>query len=717
VTTSWEAKSYNTDGLLNGDVIYPMVNYGQQYQGTGTTPTFEYSFGQTFSFDQSGRSMPPQIMKPALRLKSVLDKIFAVTDYSYVSDFFDTDYFKSIYMDTFQNGKLGIESASAVTNQNIFRVFTNTNNQRQPIFQQNGTTQFLPINWRSETPDGYDPLGNFTLGTNLQIAPINEGYFQVPYAGDYFFNMRFNYSNPNFVLGSSDFYIIGNKNQNLNNINVGTSFYTSDKLTCDGLGAEIYADLYFSATCQVGDYIKLFILLDGGGSSFGTQVQLTGFNYAGVTTQNPMWDLYTSPELSGEDLVDFSLGIDNMNSMDFIKSLITMFNLVVIQDENNKTVRFEPYNWYYNDSERPLQDWTQRVDLNSDYKIEPLSFDLAKEVTWTCLFTEDEFLNKEFTEKNDFVYGRYKYVSSSNIFAGEQIYEIPFGATPTSGVTGAANFIIPQYYYRINGNLTPYATRPHLYFWNGNRYAYKDVNKTQPGYWYLTSGATAVQQSTYPCVSHLTSLDIQIPDLVSDLNFRPTFDFFGNSNNQVVQFTQYNLYNLWWNDYIENIYSPETRRLTCRVFFNPIDVYETSLRDKIFIKDSFYTIERLNEINLVNRDLTEVNLIKDRVPYYKVIPPAPVYAISGNTPYPGVQPSFFTLCYVSLDNTTVCNQTAPLQLIYTFGSGTIENFDVVYYDTGTQLKKLEQGYYLRQQTGTDTFVVIDNYGRILEQPC
>jgi hypothetical protein len=488
-------------------------------------------------------------------------------------------------------------------------------------------------------------------------------------------------------------------------------------LTCDGLGAEIYADLYFSATCQVGDYIKLFILLDGGGSSFGTQVQLTGFNYAGVTTQNPMWDLYTSPELSGEDLVDFSLGIDNMNSMDFIKSLITMFNLVVIQDENNKTVRFEPYNWYYNDSERPLQDWTQRVDLNSDYKIEPLSFDLAKEVTWTCLFTEDEFLNKEFTEKNDFVYGRYKYVSSSNIFAGEQVYEIPFGATPTSGVTGAANFIIPQFYYRINGNLTPYATRPHLFFWNGNRYAYKDVNKTQPGYWYLTSGATAVQQSTYPCVSHLTSLDIQIPDLVSDLNFRPTFDFFGNSNNQVVQFTQYNLYNLWWNDYIENIYSPETRRLTCRVFFNPIDVYETSLRDKIFIKDSFYTIERLNEINLVNRDLTEVNLIKDRVPYYKVIPPAPVYAISGNTPYPGVQPSFFTLCYVSLDNTAVCNQTAPLQLIYTFGSGTIENFDVVYYDTGTQLKKLEQGYYLRQQTGTDTFVVIDNYGRILEQPC
>jgi hypothetical protein len=114
-----------------------------------------------------------------------------------------------------------------------------------------------------------------------------------------------------------------------------------------------------------------------------------------------------------------------------------------------------------------------------------------------------------------------------------------------------------------------------------------------------------------------------------------------------------------------------------------------------------------------------INGIITRVPYYKIIPPAPVYALSGNTPYPGVEPIYTTLCWVDFDNDAVCNETAPLITIYTFGTGTIQNWDKVYYDTGTSLKLLEQGYYLKQQgiPSPDTFVVVDNYGRILEQPC
>ncbi len=39
----------------------------------------------------------------------------------------------------------------------------------------------------------------------------------------------------------------------------------------------------------------------------------------------------------------------------------------------------------------------------------------------------------------------------------------------------------------------------------------------------LVAGVAAqYEQTTYPCVSHLSSLDILIPDLVSDLNFQST---------------------------------------------------------------------------------------------------------------------------------------------------------------------------------------------------
>jgi hypothetical protein len=177
------------------------------------------------------------------------------------------------------------------------------------------------------------------------------------------------------------------------------------------------------------------------------------------------------------------------------------------------------------------------------------------------------------------------------------------------------------------------------------------------------------------------------------------------------------LYNLYWEDYIDNIYSPQTRRLTCRVFFNPIEVYQTTLRDKIWVKDAYYTIEKINEADLVNRKLTEVSLIKDTVNYYKVEPPAPVYALSGGTPYPGVEPLFVTTCYVSLDGDAVCNGTAPIINIFTFGSGTLQNFRKVYYDNGTALVLVQMGTFIRQTTAPDRFVVVDTYGRILESDC
>jgi hypothetical protein len=461
--------------------------------------------------------------------------------------------------------------------------------------------------------------------------------------------------------------------------------------------------------------VKLYVLIDPS-SNFLSNVQFKGFSSGGVTTPQPMWDLYNSP-LVGKEVVNFALGVPNMNSLDFMKSLITMFNLTIIQSEEDRTIRIEPLNWAYNDDDRPVRDWTQIVDLNSDFKVQPLSFDLSKEIVWTNQTRGFENLNYDFFNTNDFVYGRYKFVSDFTALTGEQTYETMFGSVPTSGVTGAENFIIPQFYYLNNGQETTYSTEPHIFFWLGNRWSYKDRFKSVPGYWYLASGATPIQQSTYPAVNHLSSLDIQIPRLVSDLNFRSTFDYFGNSNNQPVQFTENNLYNLYWNNYIDNIYSPETRRLQCRVFFKPLDIYEISLFDKIWIKDTFYTIEKITDADLVNRKITQVSLIKEKTPYYKFIPPAPVHALSGNTPYPTPDPFIGYFCFVSLDQQEVCDGTAPVEQVYTFDTTGLTNLETVWRDTGTQFVKYQIGTYMRQVSGADTFVVIDNYGRILEQPC
>jgi len=706
VTTSWEAKDNDTDGLFGGKIIYPLIHYGLEYQSaSATTAAFSFSFGQSDSFSTSGNPMPVQYFKPAIRVKEVLDRIFDLTPYNIESEFFDTKYFKSIYMDTFQNGLTGLDTISAVTNQNIFRAFGET-----PLILRYEKDEYLEIPLQDNLAGAYDPLDNYSNLLN--------GFFTAPYQGDYGFNLRFNYRAVPLVLFR--FFSIEVYKTTTNDwLNDGTLVYSSpsESLFFNVLTPPRSVNLFFNLTLQPGERVKAFVKCGSAAGTGNPEFFLLPYDFGGVTDEYILWDLYYGPDLSASQTVDIRLGLPNYNLFEFIKSMITMFNLVISQDENEKILRIEPYNWFYNDSDRPVQDWTNRIDRSQEYRIEPLSFDLPKENVWTCMDTGDEYLNKLYRDKFDFVYGRYKYTTTNNIFSGIQEYVIPFGAVPTSGLTNATNFVIPKFYYENNNQEIPYAKNPHLFFWTGNRYAYTDEYKTVPGYWWLLSGNTPVQQTTYPCVSHITNLDLQVDNLISDLNFISTFDFYGNSNNQIEQFTQYDLYNTFWSTFVDNIYTPQTRRIKCRVFMTPIDVYDTTLRDKIWIKDAYYTIEKINEADLVNKKLTEVQLIKDVNPYYKVIPPAPVYPLSGNTPYPPVEPTFITECYVSTDKTAVCNGTASIETITTFGTGILQNFRKVYRDTGTALVLLNMGEYLRQTTTSDMFVVADTYGRILEQDC
>jgi hypothetical protein len=735
ITKSWEAKNNDVDGLFGGKILYPMINYGLPYVDNGSTaspiPGFTYTFGEEYSFDQSTQSVPEYIWKPSIRVKEVINRIFAKTDYNVISEFFETDYFKSMYMDTFQNGQLGVTVASAVTNQNIFKVY-----MRPSTVFTFGSAGARPLNFQTFRGDGYDPLNNFVLGPGVSSSidppnpPFNTNYFRVPFAGNYAWNFRFNYDDNNVCGGDIDFQIYARKGGDLSTLDSQPPFAVSDLYQLPTCGADASVNWFFSGVCGTGEYVRLYVDLKSS-STRGKQLRFLPYNEYSITSEAPMWDLYSTPLLFEPQNVNIRLGLQQINCIEFLKGLITLFNLVVIQDEVSQSIIIEPFNWYYNQSDRIKKDWTQRLDLNSTYRIEPLSFDLPKELNFTWTKGSEEYLNKLFEDANKFQYGRFKYTSTNNLLAGEQNYEVPFAATPTTVVNGADNFIIPAVYRELNTTikttgatsgytyttLQPYSNKPHLFFWTGNRFCYKDEFKQVQGTWYLSSGATPIEQTTYPCVSHLSSLDIQIPNLISDLNFKSTFDFFGNYNPLPVQFTQYNLWNLFWEDYVENNYSNETRRLSGRFLLRPTDIYETSLTDRIFVKDSFYRIEKINEGSLIETKLTEISLIKELGGYYKVIPPAPYYTLSGNTPYPGILSAYTLNCYTGFTITPVCNGTAPTVNLTTFGVSGLSNNQPVYYDTGTEYIPVGVGTYVRYTADTTTYVVINSVGQILQQNC
>lgn len=717
VTKSWECVNDGASGLLDGKIIYPLINYGLDYQGdssSGATPTFSYDFDTPTSFDDPARPVPASMFKPAIQVKDVVDRIFAKTDYQLNSQFFDSEYFTSIYMDTFQNANTGIEYASGVTNQNIFLA----NGLQQSIKYDQGQRHVFGVN--TTVRNGYDPLGNFfnNGGTN------NGPYFRAPYNGKYGWNIQFVVS-AGFGLTNPVFppkiVIEAYKTTNLNTL--GTLFYSSPEINLSqAFFNTLDVNLFFDEVLNAGEIIQIRIFDKTISPTplpmFPPQrnYQILPFFNDTVQKSTYLWELYESPTLI-EETVDMSLGIPNIECVEFLRGLITLFNLIVIQDEQSKSITIEPYNWYYNDPDRLVRDWTNILDTNSPVKVEPLSFDLAKDNTWTYKFTDQEYLPKLFSDRFDFVFGRQKIGSLSNILTGENVYELPFGSCPTSGVTNAPNFIIPQFFYQNNQQQTPYATIPHLFFWVGNRLAYKDSFKTVQGSWYLLSGSTPVEWTTYPCVSHLSTLESQLSLVISDLNFQSTFDFFGNSNKQIQQFTEFNLYQSFWENYITNLYDPTNKRLSGQFYFRPIDVYETKENDKIWIKDAWFSIEKISDADLVNKRLTQISLIKDLVPYYKIEPPAPIYIYTPNQGYPVPEPFYYTLAYYSTNQTAVCDGTAAIRTVYGFGGPTIQNGDKLYIDTGTAYQYPPMGTFIRQTTSSTTFVVANNYGEVLEITC
>ena len=725
VTESWKADGGETNGLFGGKILYPMINYGLKYSGTSTIPYWSFDFSGATSFTQPTHPVIPSYFKPAIRVRDLLQRIFDQTDYTINSPFFDSEYFRSIYMDTFMNGQLGVTSASAVTNQNLFRVYMRPYTVYAPREDGSGSTgKNIRPHLETFSPDGYDYLNNFTLGTSTTTAfnPPDDnfaGYFTVPYPGVYSWNFRYNYDGSlNSPYDWVYFQFVARKGTDLATLDSQPAFAAgpvcSTLIAPNAPGQAV--NWFFTGNCQAGEYVKLYIYINAA-TSPTARFRIRPYQDLTSRTSAPQWDLFSSPTLAGLQTVDIKLGIGSHGAIDIFKAIITMFNLVVVQDVVNKQLLIQPYNTYYNEPDRQEKDWSNKLDLTSSYRVEPLSFNLAKELVFTYTKGSEEYLNKIWEDTNDYNYGRFRYIANSNILTDLFTYEIPFAALPSSGVTNAPNFIIPQVWRDLNNQQAPYSSQPHLFFWVGNRYMYADALKTQQNRWYLLSGTTAIPQTTYPCVSHLSSLDIYDPNFVSDLNFGTDFDFFGNTNTFPIQATPYTTYSSFWKDFIDNNYSNETRRLTGKFYLWPLDIYETKLTDKIFIKDSFYRIEKITDGNLISPQFTEVSLIKERGGYYAIDPPAPYYFVQPNAPYPPPPNPTLVISYASTDQASVCNATATPSNVYTNGTLPFTNGAQVFSLSGSTYVPLPQGTYVRWTGDTNTYVVINNTGQIVQATC
>ena len=298
---------------------------------------------------------------------------------------------------------------------------------------------------------------------------------------------------------------------------------------------------------------------------------------------------------------------------DFLKDIMTMFNLIVLQDKADATkLKIEPYddifidNEYTTGIEQKTHDWTEKVDI-TEHELKPLK--LKKDVFWEYKADDKDYASSVYTGATGNQLGFMQITTGATVPSGEQKIKLKvFAPTYTKPLfSGFTNKLYvpqilnmksdgttqgfdnkPRILYDIAGDHSNYNNLPQLPINNGVQKTYRI-----PSF----NGVTGEQQSRFCQFSHVTAFPTSAQQ--RDFNFGEV---------QMINYTgtTRTLFNEYWSPYYDELYNSDTMTVKVKIILSPMEMSEVNFYDKVFIKNREY---RINKINYKAGELSSVELI------------------------------------------------------------------------------------------------------------
>ena len=543
-------------------VKYPFVDWNHQIligpgtSGTGANP------------DNPRYTALEQIFRPFISIKYLIDRIFEASEFTYESAFFNTTDFEKLYMDfnwgadnipfTIDDSGNGWLDANQTATTSYVTIQTNDNNFTANLGYSAGVYTAL--------------LDNQTYNHNYIWA------YSVAGAGAWTIDFRWkmvkggvtSYINPQQISGSGGSGAFPGVSGNFTEIlNTGDTLQPEFKSASSG-----------THTIQ--------ILVTG--STFGTY----GANLVNTSASAVTNNIFLQT-LRGE-----------LGQWEFLKGLITMFNLVTLVDEDNpNNIIIEPYSDVFIPTatagntlaNRGIEhDWTDKIDV-SEMKLTPLT-DLNRKTMFKFVEDDDDYsFNQYKNQVGGHLYGSKKYNAGNefNILDGkEEVIAEPFAATVVKPLMSEYPDIITPAIYAMNGDVEEgFENSPRIMFNNG-------IKSTGASYYIpAQNGVTSINETNYLQFSHIKDGGTSISNY-RDFHFGEC-QLLGNQATTVN-----NLFNLYWLPYYSELYNPNTRTMTLKVNLSPADINTFKFNDRVFIKNRVF---RVNKIDYKPNDLATVEFI------------------------------------------------------------------------------------------------------------
>jgi hypothetical protein len=569
---SWRAypEGSITDGLFEGDVLYPLIDFGVNYDEDGEpieTRISQNNVGNHFTQSGAGKWLPINRFKPMVRAKVIWDKIFEEAGYTYTSNFINSNRFKQMYLSAFGN-------TTSITTEN------NENELNVRLLSLDYILGDLIIPYNEIITDA---VGNFNTTTYKYIAPITGTYtIRATFYG--------------ILDGTSGSPIPGEFGELGILLKRNTTTLDSDSFIVQAGG--------YNSTNMSFDTGNINILLNAGDEIYleaeviDPQFSSYYISYSQLFVTSAPGDISIAPLLDNE-----------YKKIDFIKDILTKFRLVMVPNKNIVgDFIVEPWSEYIGSGD--LFDWTHKLDLTKDFVSEPVFYTQSARILFEDSEGED-FLNLINQERFAETFGKLIVNGDNEFLQGERSINTNFIPVPITQIERkntsiGQTFIIPQIHVHepgedasYNPQHLPIRQNRHLLFYNG----LKDTDGID---WYIENDTASNPHDDYPMVSFYEDF----PNTSSSLNLnwqKETGYIEHNINNGLLGQSVYDRY---WNDYINSLYDGFARRITAYFILDDVDLLDFSFDDVIRVKNAYYYVSKITDAVIGKKSSVKVELIK-----------------------------------------------------------------------------------------------------------
>lgn len=422
--------SWNGD-LFNGDIVYPLAEYGQKIQYTPEE--------NLFGIDSPSGSLCVQDFKPAIRIKKVWDAIFEQFGYTYSSSFWEQPFLENVYMLCNNSLRYPVLPNIDLETYGLFKIVPVSGSGTDVLLTAGNNRKIEFFNITS------NPGGNLSAGLEYTLD------FPTQIRG--LLNLNFEVSSSSAGNGIPQFFMeiknVGNTFSSsvelisYNNFMDDVQIYNSTQTRTEKF--ELLTE--WSSGLLPADTYEFFIRYQNqGGSNFNVIINPDSSvnSYLQVTKVNQGGD---GGIMNIANNMPF--GTSGIKLIDFITSIQKKYNLVIYPN-NTKQREFivETFNNWYNKGQ--VRDFNKYINLNEKISAIPANNLAVNHLNFGDTLDGD-YLSQQFSKLANREYGKSYYVDTENFFS-QGTFEVktgfastPLGYLANTGTSGSAQSGVFQF--------------------------------------------------------------------------------------------------------------------------------------------------------------------------------------------------------------------------------------------------------------------------------